>query len=86
MPIIVNTTETAITRFVPIDRGCYTQQEIDLKYLPLSMGYRYSPKNCLYAALLEKILSNCSCVPDFFRIGDEFQNILPCRYLMLLVS
>jgi hypothetical protein len=86
MPIIVNTTETAISRFAPIDRACYTQKEIDLKYIPLSMGYRYSPKNCLYAALLEKMFSNCSCISDFFRIGNEFQNILPCRYLMLLVS
>ena len=79
MPVIVNTSETAISRFAPKDRGCYTIDEFDLKYLPLSMGYRYSPKNCLYASLLEKILTDCSCVPDFFRIGVEFNSILPCR-------
>ena len=85
MPIIVNTTETAISRFAPIDRACYTQKEIDLKYIPLSMGYRYSPKNCLYAALAEKIITNCSCISDFYRIGQEFNNILPCRYLMFSI-
>jgi hypothetical protein len=78
-PEIVNTSEIAIWRFAPSKRGCYTENEFDLKYLPLSTGYRYSPKNCLYAALMEKILGNCSCISDFFRIGQNFYNVPPCR-------
>jgi len=80
IPVIVNTSEIVISRFAPNERGCYTEEEINLKYLPLSMGYRYSPKNCLYAALVEKILINCSCIPDYFWLGPEFTHVLPCRY------
>jgi hypothetical protein len=28
-------------------------------------GYRYSVKNCLYEGALQKIISNCSCLPPF---------------------
>jgi hypothetical protein len=85
LPEIVNTSEIAISRFSPTNRGCYTEKEMDIKFLSLSMGYRYSPKNCLYAALAEKIITNCSCISDFYRIGQEFNNILPCRYLMFSI-
>ena len=74
-PVIVNTSETAIKRFQPEERGCYTDNEFHLKRLGWDDGYRYSMKNCLYASLLEKIINNCSCIPDFFaylvsRISD----------------
>jgi hypothetical protein len=64
--VIVNTSENAINRFKPEERGCYTEKEFHLKNLGPDDGYRYSMKNCLYASLLEKILTNCSCIPDFF--------------------
>ncbi len=65
-PVIVNTSENAINRFQPEERGCYTDDEFHLKRLGWDDGFRYSMKNCLYASLLEKIMSNCSCIPDFF--------------------
>jgi hypothetical protein len=65
-PIIVNTTNQAIYRFPPEVRGCYTDDEFHLKTLTWNEGYRYSIKNCLYSSLLEKVLTNCSCVPDYY--------------------
>ena len=39
-PTLMDTTEEAKKRFTPIDRGCYVQGELPLKYLP-SRFYRY---------------------------------------------
>ncbi len=70
-PEIVNTTERVINRFGPLDRDCYLEDEFKLKTLKWEFGFRYSMKNCLYAALLDKILQNCSCEPDFHREPDK---------------
>jgi hypothetical protein len=78
-PVIVNTSETVISRFTPLERGCYTNEEFHLKLFPWDNGYRYSLTNCLNSAVIERILQNCSCLPDFYK-GEE--NLLPCRYTM----
>ena len=46
-PTLMDTTEDAKKRFTPIDRGCYVQGELPLKYLP-SQFYRYSHKKPEY--------------------------------------
>ena len=43
-PTLMDTTEDAKKRFTPIDRGCYNQGELPLKYLP-SQFYRYLHTN-----------------------------------------
>jgi hypothetical protein len=32
-----------------------------------NIGRRYSIKNCLYEAVLQNIISNCSCMPSFVK-------------------
>ena len=61
-PSFFNTTETAIKRFRPVDRDCYLDQEFQLPNLHWSGGFRYSMMNCLYEGVLQKIMSNCSCL------------------------
>ena len=53
----------ALERFLPEERDCYKEQEIDLMYLPKSHGYRYEMSNCLFEAAYEKILEECHCAP-----------------------
>ena len=79
-PTIVYTSENALRNFQPSQRGCYTDDEFHLQSLKYVDGFRYSMKNCLYASLLEKIMSNCSCIPDFFGyLAAESGAQLPCR-------
>ncbi len=79
--VIVNTTDKAISRFPPAARGCYIDEEFKLKRLSWEEGYRYSMKNCLYSAVLGKIASNCSCVPDFYEnFMTKRMKVTPCRY------
>ncbi len=86
-PAIVNTSESALTRFHPKERGCYTDDEFHLKRLGWEDGYRYSMKNCLYASLLETIISNCSCIPDFFGyLVSAANDLFPCRYQFILYN
>lgn len=82
-PVIVNTSENVISRFTPLERGCYTNEEFHLKLFPWDNGYRYSLTNCLNSAVIERILQNCSCLPDFYK-GVE--NLLPCRYQNFIFS
>jgi len=79
-PIIINTSENAMSRFSPEKRGCYSDEEFRLKALKWEDGYRYSMTNCLYSSLLEKIYLSCSCIPNFFipYINDTIDKP-PCR-------
>jgi hypothetical protein len=43
-------------RFSPQQRDCYSEGEIELKYLPRDHGYRYEMSNCLFEATFEQIL------------------------------
>jgi hypothetical protein len=79
-PMIVNTSKKAISRFSPNVRGCYTDEEFRLKTLSWKDGYRYSMKNCLHSSLLEMVMSNCSCVPDYYgHPTNESWKRLICR-------
>lgn len=64
-PTILKTSDIALTRFKPIERDCYTDDEFLLPNLKWDDGYRYSVKNCLYEGALQKIITNCSCLPSF---------------------
>ncbi len=79
-PVIVNTSENVITRFTPLQRDCYNDDEFHLKAFNWDDGFRYSMTNCLYAALFEKIIQNCSCVPNYFSDFNE-NNLTKCRYV-----
>ena len=79
-PSIINTSENAMYRFIPEKRGCYTDKEFQLKTLKWEDGYRYSMNNCLYSSLLEKIFSNCSCIPAFIaQLINSTVDKPPCR-------
>jgi hypothetical protein len=78
-PVIFNTTVTAISRFTPLERGCYTENEFKLKALRLEDGYKYSLMNCFYSAMIEKIAANCSCAPQMYGITSGYLHLIPCR-------
>jgi len=67
-PTLLSTSESAIKRFHPKERGCYTEGELPLKYLPSKL-YRYEMSNCLFEAAYEEILEQCNCTPSFHALG-----------------
>ncbi len=81
-PTIVNTSDQVVSRFSPTKRGCYNDEEFHLKTLHWNDGYRYSMKNCLYSSLLEKVFSNCSCIPGFCEnLSIDSRGLSQCRYI-----
>jgi hypothetical protein len=62
---MINTTSNALSRFEPDKRKCFQDQEFNFNNLKYSEGYRYSNKNCLYEAIIEKIITECKCLPNF---------------------
>ena len=80
-PFIINTTHNEMSRFTPEKRGCYSDEEFQLKILRWEDGYRYSMNNCLYSSLLEKIFDNCSCIPAFIAPLLKYNTVNkpPCR-------
>ena len=79
-PTTTYTTDGALNRFNPEERGCYTDDEIALKYLPRTSGYRYAIGNCLFEAAFENVLEQCKCYPGYNQglIEDHNLNIKPC--------
>lgn len=69
-PTLMSTTPEAIERFSPLERGCYKEGELPLKYLP-SMFYRYEMSNCLFEAAYERVLEECECTPSFHQLAYE---------------
>ncbi|XP_023324842.1 uncharacterized protein LOC111698676 [Eurytemora carolleeae] len=67
-PTLLSTSEDAVKRFNPMERGCYTEGELPLKYLPSKL-YRYEMSNCLFEAAYEQILELCNCTPSFHALG-----------------
>ena len=55
---LTSTTAEARSRFSPLERGCYFEGELGLKYLPRGL-YRYGISNCLFEATYEKVLEIC---------------------------
>ena len=64
-PIISYTTDHAIQTFSPEERGCYADGEANLTHLPYSSGFRYEMNNCLIDKLINDIIWNCQCIPQF---------------------
>ena len=75
-PVVSNTTEEAIYRFGPEDRGCYTQNEQNLTYLRYEFGYRYEMNNCLINEGIRDIIWNCRCMPSF-GYDEEYLEFIP---------
>jgi len=69
-PTLMDTTAEAKKRFTPIDRGCYVEGELPLKYLPDNF-YRYEMSNCLFEAAYEKIIEECHCMPSFHQLAHK---------------
>ncbi|TRY72690.1 hypothetical protein TCAL_05397 [Tigriopus californicus] len=69
-PTLMSTTPEAIERFSPLERGCYKEGELPLKYLPSSF-YRYEMSNCLFEAAYERVLEECECTPSFHQLAYE---------------
>ena len=81
-PVLYSTTKEAVERFKPIERDCYSEEEMSFKYLPQSL-YRYDISNCLFEATYEQILEQCKCTPYFHWAGvKEYRNF--CRGPSLL--
>ena len=60
IPTVIETTDDALSKFDPEDRGCYTTKEFDLRYRS-----SYSMNNCLYDAFLQKVIDDCKCAYNF---------------------
>ena len=78
IPSLIYTTDDAIDRFHPENRKCYQDSEFDLPNLRYADGYRYSHNNCLYQAVIENTIKNCSCLPSFAQ-GRRKEDIELCR-------
>ena len=57
------TTEAAMHHLNPEERDCLANPEVQMKYTPYHHGYSYTLENCQYNAFVEKIVSNCNCLP-----------------------
>ena len=79
-PTTTYTTDSAIHRFNPEQRDCYTDEEISLKYLPNKDGYRYGVRNCLFESSFENILEKCKCYPGYNKglVEDHNLDLKPC--------
>ena len=78
-PVLYSTTEAALQRFKPEERGCYSENELHFKYLPKSL-YRYDISNCLFEVMKEsldgfRVSIHLSCIAFFVDIL-EVQSIL----------
>ena len=65
--------QQAMERFSPEQRDCYSESEIELKYLPKDHGYRYEMSNCLFEATFEHILEVRN--RDWLRKNNTDKNI-----------
>ena len=78
-PTLYTTSPAAQARFTPKEKGCYSEKEVTLKYLPygmyrsavigclitISANGRYDIGNCLFEAAYEEVLDTCGCTPYF---------------------
>ena len=60
-PVVTYTTKEAIQSYGPQKRRCYTDEEIELTYLPKYLGYTYSYTNCLFESTYERVINECYC-------------------------
>ena len=59
---LINITNDALS-FAPKERKCWVNEEILLKELNYTDGYRYTMTNCLFDATMHAAYKNCSCYP-----------------------
>lgn len=70
-----NTTIDALS-LEPQVRDCYSTNELPLKYFNEDHAFEHSVGNCLYDAVLDRILTYCNCSPDF---AGRWNIKIPCR-------
>ena len=78
-PTITYTTDHAISRFSPEERGCFTKRESKLNYLKRSLGYHYDLNNCIIDEGIRDIIWNCRCIPHFvlYKEAQEYFEVFP---------
>ena len=78
-PKITYTTDQAISKFFPEERGCFTKEEIELNYLKRSLGYHYDLNNCIIDDGIRDIIWNCRCIPNFvlYEEAQEYFEVFP---------
>ena len=77
-PSVSYTTDAAISKFSPEERGCYNDGEVNLTMFNYADGYRYEMNNCLINQGIEDIVWNCRCKPRFYsECGDCEYNYAP---------
>ena len=64
-PTVIHTTDHALSRLKPEERGCYAKGEVNLTFLPYTSGYKYSMNNCIINEVIAYILWECRCIPAF---------------------
>ena len=64
------TDEMTRIRFLPQERECYYDEEIELPHLSKNY-YRYSMGNCLIEAYVQAALKQCKCYPIFMNKGKH---------------
>ena len=69
-PTKTYTTHETVKRFSPEVRECYTDDEVQLKHLKRSIGFRYSMKNCYLDIVLDHLLNNCYCIYPVLKIDN----------------
>ena len=86
-PSVTYTTDDAISKFKPEERGCYADGEVNLTYLSYKYGYRYQMNNCLIDQAIRDIIWNCQCMPYFENNNPEYLEFIPlCSGLMIICA
>jgi hypothetical protein len=60
-----------MNRFGPEKRGCYVDAEFQFPNLKTDNGFRYSIKNCLYEAVIERFIYNIKAAHRGARPGGR---------------
>ena len=75
-PSLSWTTDEAISKFAPVERGCFADGEANLTYLPYSYGFHYEMNNCLIDQGIRDIVWNCRCMPNFGNLLQEYWGVI----------
>ena len=61
---IMTASESMLKRYTnPVDRNCYKNEDISLKFFPYYKDHRFSLSNCLLESSMQYAESKCGCVP-----------------------
>ena len=74
------TTPEALSFFPAAARKCYQddierpveESEFQPKYFNRKAAFKYTMDNCLYTSMIDKIMTNCNCTPNFAIIGGYY--------------